>query len=78
MSKVIQVRNIPNAVHRRLKARAARAGRSLSDYLLIEMREIVDRPTLSEFRQRLHMRKPVAAQLDTVRLVREGRDAGHE
>jgi plasmid stability protein len=40
MSKMIQLRNVPDALHRALKARAARAGMSLSDYLLAEIREI--------------------------------------
>jgi hypothetical protein len=46
MSKIIQLRNVPDALHRSLKARAAMAGQSLSDYLLAEIKEIVERPTL--------------------------------
>ncbi len=75
MSKVIQLRNVPDALHRTLKARAARAGISLSDYSLAEIREIAERPTLAELRVRLHQRKAVATQLDTARLVREEREA---
>jgi plasmid stability protein len=74
MSKIIQLRNVPDALHRTLKARAATAGMSLSDYLLAEIREIAERPTLVGFRERLHKRKPVAAQIDTARLVREERE----
>jgi len=74
MSKMIQLRNVPDALHRTLKARAARVGMSLSDYLLAEIREIAERPTLAELRERLHQRKPVAAQFDTARLVREERE----
>jgi plasmid stability protein len=55
---MIQVRNVPDALHRSLKARAAMAGMSFSDYLLGELREIAERPTLAEFRERLHKRKP--------------------
>jgi len=73
MSKMIQLRNVPDALHRTLKARAAIAGMSLSDYLLREIREIAERPTLTEFRARLHQREPVAAQLDTARMVQEER-----
>jgi plasmid stability protein len=73
MSKMIQLRNVPEALHRTLKARAATAGMSLSDYLLAEIREIAERPTLTELRARLHKRAPVAAQLDTARLVQEER-----
>jgi len=74
MSKMIQLRNVPDALHRGLKARAALAGMSLSDYLLAEIKEIADKPTLAELRERLHTRKPVSAQLDTAQLVREERD----
>jgi hypothetical protein len=50
------------------------AGMSLSDYLLTEIKEIAERPTLSELRDRLHTRKPVTLPLDTARLVREERE----
>lgn len=73
MSKMIQLRNVPDALHRTLKARAATAGMSLSDYLLAEIREIAERPTLTELRARLHKREPVSVQLDTARLLREER-----
>ena len=75
MSKMIQLRNVPDALHRELKARAARAGMSLSDYLLTEIKQIAERPTLAEFRERLHKRKPISAHIDTARLVREEREA---
>lgn len=75
MSKMIQLRNVPDALHRSLKARAALAGMSLSDYLLAEIREIAERPTLAELRDRLHSRKPVPVPLDTASLVREQRKA---
>lgn len=74
MSKMIQLRNVPDTLHRRLKARAAMAGMSLSDYLITEVREIAERPTLAELRERLHQRSPVAAELDTARLVHEERE----
>jgi hypothetical protein len=46
---------------------------SLSDYLLAEIKEIAERPTLEELRERLHKRKPVSTQIDAARLVREER-----
>ncbi|HXZ11893.1 MAG TPA: hypothetical protein VEG64_05835 [Candidatus Sulfotelmatobacter sp.] len=73
MSKMIQVRNVPDSLHRTLKAQAALAGMSLSDYLLAEMKEIAERPTLAELRERLHKRKRVSLPLDTARMVREER-----
>ena len=72
MSKIIQLR-VPDALHRTLKSRAAMAGMSLSEYLLAEIKEIAERPTLAEMRDRLHKREPVLAQLDTARMVREER-----
>ncbi len=75
MSKMIQLRNVPDTLHRSLKARAAMAGMSLSDYLLAEIKEIAERPTLAALRERLHKRKPVEVQLDTARLVQEERQA---
>src|ERR1700691_1534331 len=64
MSKMIQLRNVPDALHRSLKARAAMGGMSLSDYLLAEIKEIAERPTLAEMRERLHKRKPVVEQIN--------------
>ncbi len=75
MGKMVQVRNVPDALHRSLKARAATAGMSLSDYLLGELREIAERPTLAQFRERLHGRTRLSAALDTGGLVREERGA---
>jgi antitoxin FitA len=75
MAKMIQLRNVPDALHRILKARAAMAGMSLSDYLLAEIKEIAEQPTLAELRELLHKRKPVRVQLDTARMVRQEREA---
>ena len=41
---MIQIRNVPDALHRKLKSRAALAGMSLSDYLLQQIREVAARP----------------------------------
>jgi len=75
MPKMIQLRNVPDSLHRSLKARAAMAGMSLSDYLLAEIKEIAERPTLAELRERLRTRKAVTLSLDTARLAREEREA---
>jgi antitoxin FitA len=75
MSKMIQLRNVPDALHRRLKARAAMAGMSLSDYLLSEIKEIAEKPTMAEMREILHQREPISVSIDTARLVREEREA---
>lgn len=75
MSKMIQIRNVPNALHRKLKARAAMAGMSLSDYLLSEIRQSAEVPTLAEFEELLKKREPVTVELDAVLILREEREA---
>ena len=75
MSKMVQVRNMPEELHRVLKARAAIAGMSLSDYLLAEMREIAERPTLRELQQRLKTRERAKLSKPAAAVVRSERDA---
>jgi len=75
MSKMIQLRNVPDRLHRTLKARAAMAGMSLSDYLMAEIKEIAEKPTLAEFRARLARREPVELGVDIARMIRQERDA---
>ena len=74
MSAMIQIRNVPDPVHRRLKAQAALEGLSLSEYLLREVRRVADRPTMSELRERLAARSPVKARVAPPRAVRAERD----
>jgi len=74
MAVMIQIRNVPDTLHRRLKARAALAGMSLSDYLLSEIREVAERPTLDELRARLECRSPVTPSITPVDAVRTERD----
>jgi plasmid stability protein len=75
MSKMIQVRNVPEELHRKLKARAATGGMSLSDYLLQELREIAERPTWAELRERMKQLEPLTVPLDTEAAVRAERDS---
>ncbi|MFN7942465.1 MAG: hypothetical protein U0X73_12785 [Thermoanaerobaculia bacterium] len=75
MSKMIQIRNVPDALHRQLKVRAAEAGMSLSDFLLADLRRSLDRPTPAELRERLLTRSPVAPRLSPARAVRQEREA---
>jgi plasmid stability protein len=74
MSTMIQIRNVPDALHRRLKARAALSGMSLSDYLLKEIRQAAERPTLDELRARLQSRSAVAPAEPPAQAVRAERD----
>jgi plasmid stability protein len=75
MSKMIQLRSVPDALHRKLKARAAMAGMSLSDYLTAEIRRVAERPTLEEMRERLNRLEPVSTSESIVAAVRAERDA---
>jgi plasmid stability protein len=75
VSKIIQIRNVPDALDRQLKARAAWRGMSVSDYLLMGIQETLESPTLAEMRERLHQRERVSAQFDSAGMVRNGRDA---
>jgi antitoxin FitA len=59
MSKMIQIRNVPDELHRTLKVRAAKAGMTLSDYLLSEIEQIAQKPTLRELMHRLAHDEPV-------------------
>ncbi len=72
---MIQIRNVPDTLHRRLKSRAALAGMSLSEYLLQQIREVAERPTLEEMRARLERRSPVSVSVDPVRAIRAERDS---
>lgn len=74
MSSMVQIRNVPEDIHRKLKARAALAGLSLSDYLLAELRRGLDRPTREELLDRLSRRTPVVLRRSPARMVRRERD----
>lgn len=75
MPRMIQIRNVPDALHRTLKARAALAGMSLSDYLLAELRQVAERPTLDELRERLRRQEPVSLRESAAKAVRAERDS---
>ena len=74
MSRMIQIRNVPDDLHGRLKARAALEGMSLSDYLLREVGKIADRPEPGELRERLRARGPVRPSVTPAKAVRRERD----
>ena len=73
MSKMIQIRNVPDDVHRTLKIRAAQQGMSLSDYLKLELEHIAQLPTLEEIYERIdhqeivHLEPPVEDVIQEMR-----------
>ena len=75
MSTMLQIRNVPDAIHRELKQRAARAGMSLSEYALAELRRAVERPTREEILARLASQTPVKVKPSPAEAVRRERDA---
>jgi len=74
MSKMVQVRNVPDGLHRTLKARAAVAGQTLSDYLLAEFGRIAARPSREEMLTRIHGRAPVKLRTPAAVVIREERE----
>jgi antitoxin FitA len=74
MSVMIQIRNVPEGLHRQLKSRAALAGMSLSDYLLSEIRQVAERPSLDELRGRLQRRAATFPSVAPAEAVRAERD----
>lgn len=75
MSKMIQVRNVPDQLHRKLKARAAHEGVSLSDLVLRELRRVADRPSLRELAERIGTLVEHDLAPSSAALVRADRDA---
>jgi len=75
MSKMIQIRNVPDELHRTLKVRAAKAGMTLSDYLLSEIERVAEKPTLAEMMERLRSREPVELDEPPDVTIRRFRDA---
>jgi plasmid stability protein len=74
MGVMVQIRNVPDALHRTLKSRAALAGMSLSDYLLAEIRQSAERPTIDELRARLRGRTALVLSEEPADVIRAERD----
>lgn len=74
MSKMIQVRGVPDEVHRILKSRASREGMSLSDFLKHELQRVSARPTAQEWLERAQRSKPIPTQLTPAEVIRQLRD----
>jgi plasmid stability protein len=72
---MVQIRNVPDALHRKLKVRAAQAGQTLSDYLLAELERLASRPTRHEMLARLHGRKRVRLKTPAATIIREERES---
>lgn len=74
MPKMVQIRNVPDDIHRTIKARAAKAGKSLSDYLLEQIKREAEAPTIEELMERLASRAPVKLGRSSAAIIREERE----
>jgi hypothetical protein len=74
MSKMIQIRDVPDETHNTLKARAAKEGMSLSDFIKRELERVTEKPTMREWLERVGRGKPILGGPGTVEILRELRD----
>jgi plasmid stability protein len=72
---MVQIRNVPDPLHRKLKVRAANAGQTLSDYLLAELERLAARPTRDEMLARIHSREHVTLETPAAVVIREERES---
>ena len=75
MSKMVQIRNVPDTLHRKLKVRAADAGQTLSDYLLAEMERLAALPTREQMLERIRSRTRVSLKTPVATVIREERES---
>jgi plasmid stability protein len=68
---LIQIRDVPEDVHRTLKARAAAQGTSLSDYVLREMTRVARTPTAEELDERIHSRGARGVRTEDILAARD-------
>ena len=70
----LQVRDVPEDVSRVLKARAAKSGQSLSEYVLTELKRMASRPTIEELTDRIRARDGIDPGIPAAEIIREDRD----
>jgi len=66
----IQIRNVPEPLHRQLKARADEAGLSLSDYLLAELQTVAGRPSMASWLAEVSSHEPVELTMSPAEAIR--------
>lgn len=72
---MIQLRQVPESMHRELKARAAREGMSLSDYATLQLRRALEQPPRQQILERLQALEPIEGGEDSASAVRSEREA---
>jgi plasmid stability protein len=70
MPVMIQLRNVPDDLHKKLKARAAEAGMSLSDYILKDAQKLAERPTMAEWQKKLRKLEPILTKETAAEAIR--------
>lgn len=75
MFKMVQIRNVPDALRQTLTSRAAASGQTLSDFLLAELERLAARPTRDEMLTRIHSRKRVTLKTPAAAVIREERES---
>ena len=76
MSKMIQIRDVPDRVHGTLKSRAARDGMSLSDFIKPALERVAERPSMAKWLETTSHAKPVASKRTAAQIIRESRNQG--
>ncbi|MBN1960078.1 MAG: hypothetical protein JW841_03965 [Deltaproteobacteria bacterium] len=71
---LVQIRHVPQSIHRTLKARAAKRGLSLSDYLLQQIIAIAERPTIENLIERVRSHEVINEPINSVTAVRKERE----
>jgi antitoxin FitA len=72
---MVQIRNVPDTLHRKLKSRAAESGKTLSDYLLAELERLASRPTRDQMLARIRGRKRVTLRTPAAVVIRDERES---
>jgi len=75
MATMIQIRNVPDAVHRQIKARASLAGMSMSEFILQELQRVIERPSRDELLDRISKLPGVEVEPSPSELIRSERDS---
>jgi plasmid stability protein len=71
----VQIRNVPDTVHQRLKVKAAQSGRSLNEYLLAQLEHVATRPELTDLAERIRARDSyeIPSRENVLEAIRDGR-----
>lgn len=72
---MIQVRDVPEEIHRVLKSRATREGMSLSDFIKRELARVAEKPSIQEWLDRTLQAKPIIGSRTSAQIIRELRDS---